>query len=319
VSKRLTTADFTGLAARLKVAELVLPIVDQPVTAFESHTPVPLNSRRPRFWLWLNLLSLDAPLVALAWQILFARCFDLALDFYISAALALAVWFIYVADRLLDTLPAGTLHAAPRHAFCRRNWSTMAVAALLGLFGLGVICTHLPAAVLRNGLLLLTAVMAYFVIVHSEPVHLGRFWSKELAVGAIFSLGTCLPVWSQIQSVGSETISAALLFAALCAMNCLAIEYWEWQRYGSLDNASASGLSIWIGDHYAPITLILAGLSALGLSLQPANMRPLFWSLLLSALALLWLWHQSHRLSEQALRVLADLALMSPVLAFCFF
>jgi hypothetical protein len=266
----------------------------------------------------LNLLSLDAPLVALTWQTLFARCFDIKLDFQLSAALALAVWFIYVVDRLLDTLSSGTPHAAPRHAFCRRNWSTMALAALLGSFGLGLVCIHLPPAILRNGFLLLTAVIAYFAIVHGEPKHFGRFWSKELAVGGIFSLGTCLPVLTEVQVNGIETISAALLFGVLCAMNCIAIEYWEWRRYGPLNNSSSFGVSIWIGDRYAAVMLVVAGLSALGLALQPANMRPLFSSVLMSALALFWLWYQSHRLSEEALRVLADIALMSPVITFFF-
>ena len=53
-------------------------------------------------WLWPNLLSLDAPAVALLWQIFFARCFHAKLEPLPSVLLVLAVWLIYAADRTID-------------------------------------------------------------------------------------------------------------------------------------------------------------------------------------------------------------------------
>ncbi len=55
-----------------------------------------------RFWLWPNLLSLDAPVVAVLWQILFARCFQVPVDALAALLLLLTVWLIYAADRTLD-------------------------------------------------------------------------------------------------------------------------------------------------------------------------------------------------------------------------
>ena len=55
-----------------------------------------------RVWLWPNLLSLDAPVVALLWQILFARCFHARVELLPSILLVLAVWLIYAADRTID-------------------------------------------------------------------------------------------------------------------------------------------------------------------------------------------------------------------------
>ena len=56
-----------------------------------------------QLWLWPNLLSLDAPIVALLWQILFARCFHARVETLPSVLLVLAVWLIYAADRTLDS------------------------------------------------------------------------------------------------------------------------------------------------------------------------------------------------------------------------
>jgi len=68
--------------------------------------------------LWPNLLSLDAPLVAALWQILFVRCFRAPEDPLPAALLVSAVWLIYSADRMLDAW-RGT-GGRPRHEFYRR-------------------------------------------------------------------------------------------------------------------------------------------------------------------------------------------------------
>jgi hypothetical protein len=56
--------------------------------------------RRP--FVWLNLVCLDAPLVAVAWQWLIASSLHLAVALADSAALFLTAWGIYLADRLAD-------------------------------------------------------------------------------------------------------------------------------------------------------------------------------------------------------------------------
>src|ERR1035437_3449758 len=71
-------------------------------------------------WLWPNLLSLDAPVVAVLWQILFARCFQVPPDALAAILLLLTVWLIYAADRTLDAWK-GECHS-PRHEFYRRRW-----------------------------------------------------------------------------------------------------------------------------------------------------------------------------------------------------
>ena len=91
------------------------------------------RARPTRFWLWPNLLSLDAPVVAVLWQILFARCFQAPIDAPAALLLLLTVWLIYTADRTLDAWN-GACHS-PRHEFYRRRWRGL-LPAWLAVFGL---------------------------------------------------------------------------------------------------------------------------------------------------------------------------------------
>ena len=54
------------------------------------------------WWLWWNVLSLDAPMVAVAWALVFAKSASVVLPGAEVAALGLVVWLIYTVDRLLD-------------------------------------------------------------------------------------------------------------------------------------------------------------------------------------------------------------------------
>ena len=104
------------------------------------------SSRRP-LWLWPNLLSLDAPLIAVLWLQLFAVSLHVQLEAAVSLALALVVWLIYVGDRLADGWNAN-LRAAltARHRFHRLHRRSLSTAASMGS-ALGIwACLHLDGA-----------------------------------------------------------------------------------------------------------------------------------------------------------------------------
>ena len=86
--------------------------------------PAPIAAERAGYSpvVWLSLLCLDAPIVAVAWQWLFARTFDAHLDLSLRALLFLTAWLIYLADRFADTikLPADS-PISLRHRFCREH------------------------------------------------------------------------------------------------------------------------------------------------------------------------------------------------------
>src|SRR6185295_17351052 len=118
-----------------------------------QHTPV---------WLWMNLLSLDAPLVAVVWQDFLARVYPSVLRPAGRWALGLAVWAIYLADRLLDVrFPTSTEETSP-HQFYRRN-SQLARGALATTLSADLLIGFLwlRHAVFANGLVLSAGVITY--------------------------------------------------------------------------------------------------------------------------------------------------------------
>lgn len=248
----------------------------------------------PRLWLWPNLLSLDAPIVAVVWQALFAWSFRAKFDPLAAVLLTLAVWVIYVADRVFDAWGHsntwGQPNRQPRHEFYRRNWRTVAPfwIAALGVSA-WLAWTRLPAALFSRGVILLVAVAIYFGFAHLSK----RRWPKELAVAVLFTLGASLAVW-QYASTWID-IATIALFGVLCWINCAAIEQWE-QR--GLDHWPVRGTALCVAlialfflyDHRP----ILAGAETA------------------SAFAFVMLDRAKLRLSPDALRVLADVALLTP-------
>ncbi len=76
---------------------------------------------RVPWWLWPHVLSLEAPLIAVIWQTMLARAHHIALMPSTTGGLALTVWLIYVADRLLDGMGGEKNATDLRHAFYRRH------------------------------------------------------------------------------------------------------------------------------------------------------------------------------------------------------
>jgi hypothetical protein len=270
-----------------------------------------------RPWLWFNLLSLDAPIVALLWQALFAREMSAPIHLAAFAALGLSVWFIYVSDRLLDALHQDGCRAA-RHRFYQRNWATFSAGATLVLFALGIVCGRLHPLVLRNGLLLLAAVLAYFILVHFVSDTARRFWPKELAVAVLFATGTALATWSRTELPHSLMILPVILFTALCWLNCTAVEYWEWKDDRDGNSPSPHRVTLLLGRNLHTISFAIVLCGAVGFCWIPARLQAVVAASLVSAATLYWLDRNRERFSPEAQRVLVDVTLLSPALFMLF-
>jgi hypothetical protein len=286
------------------------------------------RSTPKQVWLWFNLLSLDAPIVAVVWEWFFARCYGVALRWPGIVSLALSVWLIYIADRLLDLKKTRPPETA-RHAFARSHRRLLSLAALAALPILFWASLHLSSAVIRNGAWMVFGVVVYFLAVHAAPPKLRRLWPKELAVGVIFALGTSLVVWSRMTQDRTELVGPGLLFAALCWLNCVAIEHWELRltmnsrsseqhaEFRHLVNArERHRWTSWVGQHVGQSAAAIALASLL--LLPSGSSRPVMAAAAVSAGGLLWLESRSRALSLDALRVLADGVLLSPALLLLF-
>jgi hypothetical protein len=267
--------------------------------------------------LWLTILSLDAPAVAVLWQLLFARSFRVQLSGGITVLLALVVWLIYVADRGLDALKApaeGT--EASRHVFYRRHlWAFLLPFCAVLLLAAWMSLTQLDGRTFRDGIIIMLAVGVYFLAVHF--VSPGHEWlPKEMLVGLLFALGTCFPVWEHMTQGVALLLAPYLLYTTLCWMNCAAIEFEEWRRLRHRQSGLPHPWTIWMGQHFVELSFIAAAI-ALCL-LVTAGFGRSHWQLLtseaVSALAFVWIRHKGESLSIDQFRVLVDLALFTPLL-----
>ena len=258
----------------------------------------PDRSANTPAWLWPNLLSLDAPAIAVLWQLLFARCLHAPATPAGAAVLFLCTWIVYAGDRILDSLGPPAATETARHRFARAHRRAILPAmAVVSIAVLWLALTRLEADLLRSYLLLVAAVSAYLLVVHAAPAPLRRLWPKEFAVAVFFAAGICLLVWSGGQWLHAETLAFYFGMAAILWINTRGIESWESRRPARHLRALAIALSV------------LAAIGALALP-----QKPLAAALALSALLLAVLDTRAHRLSRGAVRVLADAALLTPLL-----
>lgn len=244
-------------------------------------------------WLWPNLLSLDAPLVAVVWQECFARDLGVRLSFAARCALASAVWFIYLFDRLLDTRHAPT---TARHVFCTLHKRLCGTLTCLSAVTLAFSVWQLSAPVVRGGLTVGALVALYLFFVHFAGRNRLR---KEAAVGVLFALGCGLAPYERAADAHA-ILFPALMFGVLCWLNAAAIEAWE---SGSLDRVSQ-----WFVDR---MQVVCCGVVAISLM---AGLHGSYGALAVTAIGYCVVMASRSQLSADALRVAIDVPLLAPLL-----
>jgi hypothetical protein len=274
----------------------------------------------PPFWLWWNLLSADAPAVAIAWAALFARSRGVSLPASHFLTLALIVWLIYLADRILDAQRASNASVLkPRHLFSARHRSVLLAVIALGAALAGwLIREELSPLEIRAGLVLGAIVGLYMLGVHLPGEALRRFLPKEIAVGLLFAAGTMLPVWTHAAvfsgAPAAMAITRWMLFALLCSLNCIAIECWESISSRSDQERSSSFFS-WCDSRLSALAAGLVVLCCVAAAAWRTPSAAIPATTVGAAALLTWLLNsQRARLSASALRVLADGALLLPAL-----
>ncbi len=283
---------------------------------------------QPFTWLlkWPNWLSLDAPLIAVTWQAMVACSLapqvaesGVASELPAGAAAAgavlfLTVWLIYTGDRLLDVrrLDFGC-EVAERHRFVLRWaavlwplwWTLLAVDLVVAVAGL-------EPAIWGPGAALFACVAIYAALVHGPG---RRRVPKELIVGAVFAVGTCLPVIARRCDLRLWWTVAML--AALFVLNCLCVAAAQRRADRLQQIPSAIGMFPSLTRWLPPAAIGLA-VVAVGLTLQTAVPAGLGVSVAASACALAviarGIWHADSEAVRWRWSYWADPVLLSPLL-----
>ncbi len=266
---------------------------------------------KTKLWEWPTVLSLDAPLIAVLWQALFAQVFGVSLAWYHVFLLAAPVWLVYSADRLFDGWQRHPEDAQTRrHRFyiVYRKEVVGVWLAVLALSLLAALLTLRPIELL-GGLLVLGATLGYLARLHLSP-GTKLIVPKEVQVALLFGAGVALflvPNLPLSWATPWHIIIPLALFTLLCALNCAFISHWEaatdTQQHLSLLRYSH------LERRLLHVALALTCTAAL-FTFAFSGAAPLYGAVAGSALALFEL-ERTH-LGPAALRVLGDAALLTP-------
>jgi len=276
-----------------------------------------MGAERYPLWLWWNLLSLDAPTIVCLWALLFLHVSKVECPGWEIVALVSTVWIIYAGDRILDGLrkPASVV-LSERHRFYSRHLGVIVTLLLMMFLAAGWISLDRLGGQIRfAGLIMSTAVLFYFLAIHAVPERAGRWFPKEIAVGAIFAVGAALPAWIHGTESRNLLLPETLAFGGVCMLNCVAIECWENNR-GERRWVEAPYWLIRVADTRIAQIAVILFLSSVGIGIfvaRSGNSTELLGACSISLLATIVMERQSNAVSRQSLRVLADAALLSPL------
>jgi len=313
----------------------------------------PTAARHSPLALW-HLLSLDAPTVATLWTYFIARTAGIHLRWQSPAAMFVAVWMLYAADRLLDARTDQDLEE--RHRFHYRHRKTFLTAIAAAAPVLALLLHQLPTATLHLYTLLATLVGTWLLIIHIQPtIPKDRHpeavlseveWTKdlrilsaeatiqrnnarlpkELAVGLCFPAAVFIPTVAAAPQLRLALLAPAFCFAAVCTLNCLFVYAWEHPAPRNKAHATTR----WGTNHLVALSLFAIAF-AIGtlwvphISLLRCGFSQLHCTIgltttkipiacALSTLTLLALHHQRKHITPTNLRALVDAALLTPLL-----
>ena len=274
----------------------------------------PRTAQRAVPTIWLNLVCLDAPIVAVLWLCLFARTFHLPVLPGNAVALFLTAWLIYLADRLADaSVLKAELPRSLRQAFCLRHREIWISALLLiGGFDLYVIWRSVAAGTFFAGAVVGILALIYLALNHPRGLIWRSLPIKEVAIGLLFTAGTLVALLPVPAPSGGAFIACGLVFACLCSLNCISIASWERELDRAQGKISVATCHPRFVRHARKVGASLAFISLVMASIyRPA--APIFGCVAASALLLALLDTLAKPGVDQR-TAMADLVLLTPII-----
>ena len=286
--------------------------------ATRSAAAVSRTTRALHLW---HLLSLDAPTVAALWTWFVARTTHVELPLTTLVSMFLAVWMLYAADRILDArqLFSNPLHnddLEPRHLFHHRHATIFLTSILASSAALAFLLPHLFPEALRLDAILAALLFGWFLLIHARALPFSsahRRLPKEVAVGIFFPAAIFIPAIARRPDLRLTQLPYALLFAAVCSLNCLSIYAWEHPQPHTRAHWTTRLSTRHLRRLALTITLASLALTSISFATHTAYW-PLALAATLSAAGLLTLDRHHLRISPLTLRAAADAALLTPLL-----
>ena len=237
--------------------------------------------------------------------------------------MAIGVWLLYAADRLLDSRAPHGPALEPRHYFHHRHRRAFVLGIVLAALALAALLPALDPQAIRLYLIEGSFLIGYFILIHATSS--AHRLPKELAVGLFFAAAVFIPTIAKAPALRSTLLLPAALFSALCSLNCLFIYAWEHEAQPghatqaghetppSLKPHPATSLALRYLRQLS-LSLLLAAAALAVFSHQASAARSIGLAIFTAAFFLLLLHRLRHTLAPTTLRAAADLALLTPVL-----
>lgn len=286
------------------------------------------KERRP-WWLYLNLLGLDAPLIAVMWLFLFAKTWRV--DYHpwqAYAALGLAVWTIRISMKLLrrsispDDPASALLFYKPLKMVSVIAGVAATLLTVLN-FPLSVYPYLLVGAILLAGYFALT----FFSPHEGEDIAYGRhaLGGITFAYGITLTAHVYLPglqVHDSVFGFAERILPREIIFmlsreficfAVLCLLASSAMELWARSAKPAADGEEGS-----LDEIALSLPLTLLGAAALVFAVQDNSMgtRPFYYGILTGAALLQVLNRTRGRFGLSAVKALTVLCLLAPGVIF---
>lgn len=180
----------------------------------------------------LQYLNFDVVLGAVLSLLMVQHLSGIMPQLSISVCLALAVFVVYSADRLLDVFGKKESDIlTTRHRFYFRHFGGLALLTAQAIWVGGVVAwQYLPDDVWNFGIKLTSAVIAYLLLIQLLPKFIKIFFPKEILIACVY----CVGIWGSVKAQGA-LISfawywAAGVFGLIALLNLLLFTYYEYDR-----------------------------------------------------------------------------------------
>ncbi|MGA1205899.1 MAG: hypothetical protein ACO3ZW_08880 [Opitutales bacterium] len=166
---------------------------------------------------WLERLSLDAVLVAMAWGLaLGGRMMDLLV-------LGIATWLAYVADRLWEVRPAKDVPQTDRHLYYLNHYRKFGLAWVMGLGASTTLALlFLPLWKVLGGCALVALISLYLYLLGRPMGFSGKLALKRSVVPLVFAAGVVWmsESWRSTDGIAGSMVLLSAAFANLLLISC---------------------------------------------------------------------------------------------------
>ncbi len=257
-----------------------------------------MGLERPLLWFWtrIHYWSLDVALGAAIMCMWLGEQVGVKPNPVDLCCLCLAVWSIYLADRLYDSY---TMTSAPDNH--RRNyyfkhrpllWIGVMV-GLLSCFTLAIGWMNLDTWL--SATLALFVVVGYYLMVVISRLFGMEFYSKEMLVALGYAIGLGVPIAAQLpEAFPGQLVLPSLVLGLLAWLNLNTI---AWFEASYVQNEPVSTVAQWLGLRGLKRLMWLLWLLCLGLCWAMGFWQLMAWphaigiTILLGFLAGIWLGH----------------------------